>query len=425
MWWKDFSSIAPVAKYEHMLLHKEAIIKGFEDSERKEIWLQVSEASSLDKEAYTTMLDVDSPFEKMIKKDIKRTFPATLTEQDQEKLFRMLKVFSVFDGNIGYCQGMSFIAGILIKNLSEEESFAVFIQLMHNFQIGSFYQPGMNGLNTMLYQFDCLLEDFLPNIHSYFVKLNIESSLYASQWFLTMYSYRFPYNTVVRIFDLFLLLGTDAIFRIALSILRKNEYALLSKPFDELVDYLKHGLLDTYTDVDDLIKDALDIPPLFVQLSMYQQDHFRMQHSPKSSPATPLTPSKSMFSKLKDMYSSQDELEDNSYLTLRKEYIALHSSYKDLQDTNTITLHSYEDLKAEHEILIACLQELFQLNNEHEVDLVETPELKSLEDPKDETIQQLEKELMLSRHVIVNQNEHLKDLKRVVDKIERLLREAF
>ena len=303
----------------------------------------------------------------------------------------------------------------------------MFVQLMNNFQIGSFYTPHMGGLNVMLYQFDCLLEDFLPSIHDYFVKLDVQSSLYASQWFLTMFSYRFPYKIVVRIFDLFLLLGIDAIFRVSLSILRKNEYTLLSKPFEELIDYLKHGLLDSYTDIDEIIKDALEIPELYIQLQMYEQDYNRMQHSPKST-TTADTPNKvsAMFSKIKDLYSSQDEFEEkDSYRTLRKEHILLSEKYSELKDNFQIIEMAFGDLKAEHEILLACLEELFVVNKTDFVEPLELEELTNAEDPKDGTIQELEKELMLSRHIIANQNDHLKEQKRVVGKIERLIREAF
>eukprot|EP00835_Amoeboradix_gromovi_P000292 NODE_10_length_47437_cov_0.363429.p10 type:complete len:431 gc:universal NODE_10_length_47437_cov_0.363429:46973-45681(-) len=426
-WFKNFAAIPPSQKYAAMVENKQNIINGFDPDKRSSIWLEISEASTLDIEAYASILPLQSPFERMIQKDIKRTFPKDLDEDEQTKLFNMLKVFSIFDSNVGYCQGLSFIGGILIKNLKEEESFAVFVQLMNNFQIGSFYAPHMHGLEVMLYQFDCLLEDFLPNIHDYFVKNDIQSNLYASQWFLTMFSYRFPYKIVVRIFDLFLILGIDAIFRISLSILRKNEYTLLSKSFEDLIDYLKHGLLDSYSDVDELIKDALNIPELYIQLQMYEQDHYRMTSSPTVSTKveTPNSKFNSMFSRFRGILSSNDEMEGGTYAELRQEHVELNNRHAELQDLYNITAHSYQDLQAEHEILKACLEELFTINRQdRDLEPLDIPLIKG-DDPKDEIIQALEKELLINRQLIANKVEHEKDIDRVVSKIERLLKEAF
>jgi hypothetical protein len=57
------------------------------------------------------------------------------------------------------------------------------------------------------YQFEQLLRDLLPAIHDHFHDLNIETHMYASQWFLTLYTSKFPLYMVYRIIDLFLYHG--------------------------------------------------------------------------------------------------------------------------------------------------------------------------------------------------------------------------
>jgi ecotropic viral integration site 5 protein len=86
--------------------------------------------------------------------------------------------------------------------------------------------------------------------------------MFCSQWFLTLFSYRyslplveltysnaghsFPLEIVFRIFDNCLANGIEAIFGFALSLLQKNEAKLLSLKFDELVAFLNTGIIDTY-----------------------------------------------------------------------------------------------------------------------------------------------------------------------------------
>lgn len=50
-----------------------------------------------------------------IRRDIGRTFPESLGEEAMEALFRVLRATSHRLEDIGYCQGMNFIAGVLLQ----------------------------------------------------------------------------------------------------------------------------------------------------------------------------------------------------------------------------------------------------------------------------------------------------------------------
>ena len=43
-------------------------------------------------------------------------------------------------------------------------------------------------LNTV--KFDRLLEELLPVLHIHFLRQGVKSSMFCSQWFLTLFSYR-------------------------------------------------------------------------------------------------------------------------------------------------------------------------------------------------------------------------------------------
>ena len=47
-------------------------------------------------------------------------------------------------------------------------------------------------------------QDQIPTLASHFSAERIETHMFASQWFLTLYSSKFPLHTVYRILDLFL-----------------------------------------------------------------------------------------------------------------------------------------------------------------------------------------------------------------------------
>lgn len=70
--------------------------------------------------------------------------------------------------------------------------------------------------------------------------------MYASQWFMTLFAYKFPLDLVFRIFDIILAEGIDSIFQFALAVLQSNEKTILSLEFEPLLDFLKNGLFAEY-----------------------------------------------------------------------------------------------------------------------------------------------------------------------------------
>lgn len=66
-----------------------------------------------------------------IDRDIDRTFPRHLMFLEdggagQQSLRRMLQAYAVLDPEVGYCQGMGFIAALLLTYMIEERAFTVF-----------------------------------------------------------------------------------------------------------------------------------------------------------------------------------------------------------------------------------------------------------------------------------------------------------
>lgn len=71
--------------------------------------------------------------------------------------------------------------------MPDEEAFCVLVRLMKSYDLRSHYTPNMPGLQLRLFQFDRLLEELLPGVFMHLLRQGIKSSMYASQWFLTLF----------------------------------------------------------------------------------------------------------------------------------------------------------------------------------------------------------------------------------------------
>lgn len=109
-------------------LLQELVRKGVPHHFRGIVWQHLCNAqSSSAREQYSEFIKSSSPCEKVIRRDIDRTYPEhnLFKEKDglgQESLFNVMKAFSLHDREVGYCQGSAFIVGLLLMQVSCDEN---------------------------------------------------------------------------------------------------------------------------------------------------------------------------------------------------------------------------------------------------------------------------------------------------------------
>ncbi|KAI8817678.1 rab-GTPase-TBC domain-containing protein [Fimicolochytrium jonesii] len=254
---------------------------GIPDSLRGMVWQLICKGKDPDLEnQYATLLTRTSIHEKVIQRDLARTFPkherfVEVGGPGQESLFNIIKAYSLFDTEIGYCQGIAFVVGAILLNMPDEESFCVLVRLMRTYNLRDLYTPKMIGLQLRLYQFDELLIEHLPPVFRHLETHEVKSNMYASQWFMTMFAYRFPLACVFRIMDVMFAEGVDAMLKFALALVKKNSDKILAlTEFEQLLEFLKNGLFDAYADnIDQFVADAVAIKISKTRLDKLAADH--------------------------------------------------------------------------------------------------------------------------------------------------------
>jgi hypothetical protein len=200
--------------------------------------------------------------EKAIKRDLGARTSFSKYAQSaglQDGLFGLCKAYALFDEAVGYAQGINFIAMPLLFNMSEEEAFTLLVRLMHKYNIRSLFEPEMPGLHLHLYKFERLLEDLEPALYVHLKRRHVGPQLYATQWFLTLFAYRFPLQLVLRVYDLLFSEGMTAILKFGIVLMQRNKDALLGmKDMAQITTFLKEKLFDVYIDKSPSASSLLD-----------------------------------------------------------------------------------------------------------------------------------------------------------------------
>lgn len=205
-------------------------------------------------QSYRSLLTRLSTQQHEIFVDIGRTFPthpyySQYLSIGQLSLFNLLKAYSLLDPEVGYCQGLSFVAGTLLLHVdSEDEAFELMRHLLLNFGLRKQYLPSMTALHLQLYQITRLLRDHEYELFSHFDRHDMSPSLYAAPWFLTLFASQFPLGFVSRLLDLLFLMGIEAVFRVSLCLLAYHRADILKcTNLEQTMEFVKHKL----TDIDD------------------------------------------------------------------------------------------------------------------------------------------------------------------------------
>ncbi|XP_064649192.1 EVI5-like protein isoform X2 [Lineus longissimus] len=245
---------------------KDLVRKGIPHHFRGLVWQLLCNAySSPAKEQYADLLKRSSPYEKVIRRDIARTYPEHdfFKEKDglgQESLFNVMKAYSLIDREVGYCQGSGFIVGLLLMQMPEEEAFAVLVTLMFDYKLRDLFKPHMFELGLCMFKLECMLQDYLPDLYMHFQGQGFHTSIYASSWFLTLFTTALPLSVACRIMDIFISEGFEIIFRVAVAILCQNQVDLLAQDMEGMLRCIQKEAPSRHElDPDALLQTAFQV----------------------------------------------------------------------------------------------------------------------------------------------------------------------
>lgn len=334
-----------------------------------------------------------------------------------DRLASLLKAYSLYDPAVGYVQGLHMVAAPLLMYCKDEEAFSLLVKLMKDYDLRSLYLPDMSGLHIRLYQLDRMLEEILPAVHVHLVRSGVTSSMYASQWFLTLFANTFPIAMVTRIFDIVLMTSDrlDSVLKFGVALMRKNEHQILARTkMDDLLNFLKDGLYTVYQNelvkspgsglfssgpeatyrVDEFVGDAMDVSLDSAKLKQYESEYVealslqRVRDEEQQNMRQTNITLQASVRRLEESLA----LLNKEHIELANELIASKLSLARLEDENEALQSTVVDLKV---IIDAQPAEVEAKFKDEMSGLIEKTTVTSLENQRlEDSLSEMEKELI-------------------------------
>ncbi|KAM5321193.1 TBC1 domain family member 12 isoform 2-T2 [Glossophaga mutica] len=156
-------------------------------SRAKERWKSFSETSSENDTEGVSVADREASLE-LIKLDISRTFPSLYIFQKggpyHDVLHSILGAYTCYRPDVGYVQGMSFIAAVLILNLEEADAFIAFANLLNKPCQLAFFRVDHSMMLKYFATFEVFFEENLSKLFLHFKSYSLTPDIYLIDWSL-------------------------------------------------------------------------------------------------------------------------------------------------------------------------------------------------------------------------------------------------
>eukprot|EP00047_Mylnosiga_fluctuans_P022055 m.112588 g.112588 ORF g.112588 m.112588 type:complete len:497 (-) comp9119_c0_seq2:468-1958(-) len=183
--------------------------------------------------------------------DISRTYPKLCMFQTEgpfyHPLLGLLGAYVFFRPDVGYVQGMSFAAAVLLLSMEPADAFIAFANLYNRPCLRAFARLNIKEMDVYFRAYAALLAHHEPRVYAYMKHLEIRHDVYLTDWFLTAYSRGLPLEAACRVWDVFFLEGDYILARVAIGVLRHFREQILTMDFDTIMVFMKN-LPETLSD---------------------------------------------------------------------------------------------------------------------------------------------------------------------------------
>ena len=212
-------------------------------------YCSIKKKSKRDIKSLYSSYKTKSKYDMEISKDLTRTFPKDKSfskdSKNSHKLYNVLTCYSNYNKNIGYAQGINFMAAIAICMFDQEEiSFMFLDSLINRFELNNYLSVDNKNLIGKLSHFSKYLNKYIPDIISFLDKHDINHGFFSHGWILTLFSNSMKKEYLVYTWAFMIIFGWKFFYSFVIQILLWYKKDIFKANINILCSKMKNILSD-------------------------------------------------------------------------------------------------------------------------------------------------------------------------------------
>ena len=201
----------------------------------------------LQKKYIDLLYETNNKYDVEIKKDLTRTLPDNALFnygcENYNKLYHVLTAYSNYNKNIGYVQGLNFLAAHIIYVFESEVEVFVFLDaLIKRYDFDALLGLNSNKLSSKLESISNFINKNLPQISQYFSSMKLNFSFITTNWVLTLFANSMDNKHLFYVWDFLIIFGWKFFKCFVVAVFKNFEENILGFPQSRLNLLMKNIL---------------------------------------------------------------------------------------------------------------------------------------------------------------------------------------
>jgi hypothetical protein len=201
----------------------------------------------LQKKYNDLLYELNEKYDIEIKKDLLRTLPENISfkygNENYNKLYHILSAYSNYNKNIGYVQGLNFLAAHCLYIYKNEIDAFIFLDgLIHKFKLENLFGIKINELNQKIKEIEYTINKCCPEVNKHLQKIYLNYDFLIIKWMITLFSNHMNIKYLFQLWDYMIIFGWKFFKGFVISVIQYNENIIIKSSLETINKNMKNIL---------------------------------------------------------------------------------------------------------------------------------------------------------------------------------------
>ena len=182
-----------------------------------------------------------------IKKDLLRTEPDNASfqygKENYNKLYHILSAYSNYNKNIGYAQGLNFLASLCIYLYKNEIDAFIFLDgIIRKFNLENLYGINNNILNDKLNEIEKIVNKWCPEVNKHLQRIILNYDFFTIKWMISLFTNQMNIKYLLQLWDYLIIFGWKFFKGFVISVIKFNEKMILNSSLETITKNMNNIL---------------------------------------------------------------------------------------------------------------------------------------------------------------------------------------